>query len=65
MTRKLIEAHHLAHWIEWKHAEALSRATKGRQSADYLYDPLAATCLGDLIYNRLCGAEGKTTEGGT
>lgn len=59
MKRKEIQAHHLANWIEWQHAKSLSRATKGRQSAEYLYDPLAATCLGNLLYDELCRAEGK------
>lgn len=54
MNELLIEAHRLASWIEWRHAKELARATKGRQSAEDLYDPLTATCLGDLLYGRLC-----------
>lgn len=56
MTNMLIEAHRVAQFIEWQHAKELSKAMRGRQTPETLYDPLAATCLGDYLYRRLCPA---------
>lgn len=54
----LIMAHRLAQEIEWIHAKDRARLrrrgrqyTTLKQDAEQEYDPLAATCLGDLIYN--------------
>ena len=57
-------AHDIAHWIEWQHAKQLSMAVRGRQSAEWFYDPLAATCLGDLLYERLCVTNRRLPDSG-
>ena len=55
MTISIIEAHRLAHQIEWAHAKeraALKSTGRNRVNPDNEFDALAATCLGDLIYTR-------------
>jgi len=47
----IITAHRLAQFIEWQHAKDRARLAKRRTGPDLEYDPLTATCLGDLIYN--------------
>lgn len=47
----LITAHRLAQHIEWLHAKERARLARTRSNGDREYDPLAATCLGDLIYD--------------
>jgi hypothetical protein len=46
-----VEAHSLAHWLEWQTAKRCSEASRGKHSPEWFYDPLAATCLGELIYD--------------
>lgn len=46
-----ITAYRLAQFIEWQHAKERAKLSRTRTNADVEYDPLAATCLGDLIYN--------------
>lgn len=46
----LTTAHRLAQYIEWQHSKDRARLLRMRSSGDHEYDPLAATCLGDLIY---------------
>lgn len=46
----LVTAHRLAQHIEWIHAKDRAMLTRARYNANIEYDPLAATCLGDLIY---------------
>jgi hypothetical protein len=47
----ILTAHRLAQFIEWQHAKDRARLARTRSNGDREYDPLAATCLGDLIYN--------------
>lgn len=47
----LISAHRLAQYIEWSHAKDRAKLARARVTVDQAYDPLAATCLGDLIYS--------------
>lgn len=57
-TMDLIEAHRLAHELGWREAKEIARVAgrRGRghkpTAADY-FDRLAATCLGDLIQERM------------
>lgn len=47
-------AYALASEIEWVHAKDRARLMRTRHvaaDAEMEYDPLAATCLGDLIYH--------------
>jgi hypothetical protein len=44
-------AHMLAHYIEWQHAKDRARERRVRTDPENIFDPLAATCLGDLIYH--------------
>lgn len=46
----LVSAHRLAQHIEWLHAKDRAKLARTRSNVDREYDPLAATCLGDLIY---------------
>jgi hypothetical protein len=46
----MITAHRLAQHIEWIHAKDRARLARMRSNGDHEYDPLAAACLGDLIY---------------
>jgi len=49
----IVSAHRLAHEIEWIHAKDRARLLRSRgraADANIEFDPLAATCLGDLIY---------------
>jgi hypothetical protein len=48
----MVECHRLAQFIEATHAKEKA-IVKGRVRLRWedLYDPLAATCLGDLIYD--------------
>lgn len=46
----IVSAHRLAQHIEWLHAKDRAKLARTRSNADREYDPLAATCLGDLIY---------------
>lgn len=46
----MVTAHRLAQFIEWQHAKDRARLVRMRSNGDREYDPLAATCLGDLIY---------------
>jgi hypothetical protein len=47
----IVTAHRLAQFIEWQHARDRAKLSRMRTGPDLEYDPLAATCLGDLIYN--------------
>ena len=68
MSYRLAEIHVLAHEIEWTHARERARLKgrfKGIRGPDAVkkrnaevhaeFDPLAATCLADLIAHRLFG----------
>lgn len=49
-------AHRLAHFIEGVHAKERAKLKRGPGRGPKIawaeeFDPLAATCLGDLIYN--------------
>lgn len=46
----LVTAHRLAHFIEWQHAKDRANLSRFRCGPEFEFDPLAATCLGDLIY---------------
>lgn len=56
MDRRLIAAHRLAQEIEWINAKERARRDRLRNKPHYHYDPLAATCLGNLIYSRMVTA---------
>lgn len=48
----VVMAHRLGHLIEWLHAKdraALLSRGRGKFTAESQFDPLVATCLGDLI----------------
>lgn len=47
----IVTAHRLAQFIEWQHAKERARLRRMKVKAADEYDDLAATCLGDLIYN--------------
>lgn len=58
MSQKLlIEAHRLAAYIEAEQAKAIVKCRRSFHRPTppwhYIYDPLAATTLGDLIYRRM------------
>lgn len=47
----IVTAHRLAHFIEWTHAKERARLTRMKTTPENEFDIMAATCLGDLIYN--------------
>lgn len=50
----MTEAHLLAHEIEWIHARALAiESRRYKTRPEEFFDPLTATELGNLIYNRM------------
>lgn len=51
---RLLDCHEIAHWICELHAKELAKTPRirGATHLDY-FDPLAATCLGDLLFDRL------------
>jgi hypothetical protein len=65
-TVDLGTAYALASEIEWIHAKDRVRLLRSRNriaDAEMEYDPLAATCLGDLIYSVANGGTMRTRHG--
>lgn len=71
MAMSLEIAYALASEIEWIHAKDRVRLLRSRgrgsgaltAAAEMEYDPLAATCLGDLIYDVANGASFRVRGG--
>jgi hypothetical protein len=57
MSAALIAAHRIAHYIEVARCRDVARVSRMRKPWESFYDPLAATCLGDLIYTRMTGSK--------
>lgn len=55
--KQLHRAHALAGHIELVRARSLRDADRRKLAIGHYFDPLAATCLGDLIYRTMTGKE--------